>query len=147
VAFLPSLVDSRVPVANRYFGVFQDGTLKVRGLEARRRDTPPWIADTQMKMLEYLAQAPTAKDLPELIPSAFGSSTGPLGTCGAGHRWLLRQHRQSKVVEATESFHRRGAVIQRAQATGNPCNGRAVTLPVYRGQAGSLRLGPTGQPD
>ena len=37
VAFLPSRGNHRVPVPNRYFGVFQDGTLKVRGLEARRR--------------------------------------------------------------------------------------------------------------
>lgn len=46
MAFLPSRIDARVPVANRYFGVFQDGTLKLRGVEVRRRDTPPFIAQT-----------------------------------------------------------------------------------------------------
>ena len=56
VAFLPSRVNKRVPVANRYFGVFQDGSLKVRGIEARRGDTPAFIVDTQMQMLELLAQ-------------------------------------------------------------------------------------------
>jgi DNA polymerase-2 len=56
VAFLPSRVDKRVPVANRYFGVFQDGSLKVRGIEARRGDTPAFIVETQMQMLELLAQ-------------------------------------------------------------------------------------------
>ncbi len=45
VAFLPSRMDPRVPVANRYYGVFQDGSLKIRGIEARRRDTPPWVAN------------------------------------------------------------------------------------------------------
>lgn len=59
VAFLPSRVDKRVPVANRYFGVFQDGSLKVRGIEARRGDTPTFIAETQMQMLELLAQEQT----------------------------------------------------------------------------------------
>ena len=53
---------------NRYFGVFQDGTLKVRGLEARRRDTPAWIAAVQMEIIERLArveiQPPTARLLP-----------------------------------------------------------------------------------
>ena len=60
VAFLPSRLDERVPVANRYFGVFQDGSLKMRGIEARRRDTPPFIAEAQMELLELLAQAPEA---------------------------------------------------------------------------------------
>ena len=30
LAFLPSRLDSRVPVPNRYFGVFQDGSIKVQ---------------------------------------------------------------------------------------------------------------------
>ncbi len=57
VAFLPSRVNERVPVANRYFGVFQDGSVKLRGIEARRRDTPPFIAQTQLAILAALAQA------------------------------------------------------------------------------------------
>ena len=40
VAFLPSRMNKNVPVANRYFGVFQDGSLKVRGIEARRLRHP-----------------------------------------------------------------------------------------------------------
>lgn len=71
VAFLASRVDARVPVANRYFGVFQDGSLKVRGIEARRHDTPPWIKETQMTMLELLAEAPSAFDLPQYVPGAL----------------------------------------------------------------------------
>ncbi len=68
VVFLPSRVDERVPVPNRYFGVFQDGTLKVRGIEARRHDTPPWVARTQMQILEMLARAGSAAELPALLP-------------------------------------------------------------------------------
>ena len=62
VAFLPSRMDARVPVANRYFGVFQDGSLKVRGIEARRHDTPPFVAAAQMRLLEVMA-APPSPDL------------------------------------------------------------------------------------
>jgi DNA polymerase-2 len=62
MAFLASRVDARVPVANRYFGVFQDGSVKVRGIEARRRDTPPFIARTQAELLGELAHA--ARDTP-----------------------------------------------------------------------------------
>ncbi|CAG0955000.1 hypothetical protein ANRL3_00496, partial [Anaerolineae bacterium] len=36
VAFLPSRQDPQLPVANRYFGVFKDGEVKLRGIEARR---------------------------------------------------------------------------------------------------------------
>ena len=68
IVFLPSRVDSRVPVPNRYFGVFQDGEVKVRGIEARRRDTPPLIARLQIEMLEILACSPDVDHLPGYIP-------------------------------------------------------------------------------
>ncbi len=68
VAFLPSRRKSNVPVANRYFGVFQDGSLKVRGIELRRRDTPLWIAETQSEILHLLAKAPDAAVLQERLP-------------------------------------------------------------------------------
>jgi DNA polymerase-2 len=58
VAFLPSRVNAHVPVANRYFGVFQDGSLKMRGIEARREDTPAFISHLQVEMLERLAIVP-----------------------------------------------------------------------------------------
>jgi DNA polymerase II len=68
VAFLPSRVDERVPVPNRYFGVFQDGSLKIRGIEARRRDTPLFIVETQMAILELMAHAPRANELSSYLP-------------------------------------------------------------------------------
>jgi DNA polymerase II len=68
VAFLPSRVDERLPVANRYFGVFQDGSLKMRGIEARRSDTAPFIAQAQLDMLERMAQVSSASELPGCLP-------------------------------------------------------------------------------
>jgi DNA polymerase-2 len=68
VAFLPSRVDARVPVANRYFGVFQDGSLKLRGVEARRGDTPPWIARRQTALIEALAAMPGETAGPGCLP-------------------------------------------------------------------------------
>ena len=64
VAFLPSRVDERLPVPNRYFGVFQDGSTKARGIDLRRRDSAPWVADTQREMLRCLARAETPAALP-----------------------------------------------------------------------------------
>ena len=84
VAFLPSRVDERVPVGNRYFGVFQDGSIKVRGLEARRRDTPPWVAETQMALIQHLALAPDASRLPEYLPGAVDIVRGALARLRQG---------------------------------------------------------------
>jgi DNA polymerase-2 len=70
VVFLPSRVNERLPVPNRYFGVFQDGSIKVRGIEARRRDTAAFIAETQMGLLKILARAPDADALKDVLPQA-----------------------------------------------------------------------------
>jgi len=71
VAFLPSRMDERVPVANRYFGAFQDGSLKMRGIETRRTDTPPFIARMQVELLERMAKVESAEELPGLLPELY----------------------------------------------------------------------------
>jgi DNA polymerase-2 len=68
IAFLSSRPDPRVPVANRYFGLFQNGTWKVRGIELRRDDTSKWIKGIQREMLGLLAVAPDAGKLSEQLP-------------------------------------------------------------------------------
>jgi DNA polymerase-2 len=68
VAFLPSRVDARIPVPNRYFGVFQSGEIKVRGIELRRHDTPDFIKELQQLMLDILARAPDAEQARDLLP-------------------------------------------------------------------------------
>ena len=71
VAFPPSRMDRRNSVPNRYFGVFQDGSIKVRGIEYRRRDTPPFIKETQMEVLRILAKAETLGETRTKLPEAF----------------------------------------------------------------------------
>ena len=71
VAFLPSKTDARIPIANRYFGVFQSGEIKVRGIEARRRDTPIWIAAVQKEMIALLGRARNKAELSDCIQEAF----------------------------------------------------------------------------
>ncbi len=55
IVFLPSVQQEGRPVPNRYYGVFQDGTLKYRGLMCRRRDTPPLVRRAQEALLARLA--------------------------------------------------------------------------------------------
>ena len=71
IVFLPSKRHPNVPVLNRYYGVRNDGKLKVRGLEVRRRDTPKFVYDAQMEMLNVLASADDSKSFVETIPSAL----------------------------------------------------------------------------
>ncbi|MFH2102314.1 MAG: DNA polymerase domain-containing protein [Chloroflexota bacterium] len=102
VAFLPSRLDGRVPVANRYFGVFQDGSVKARGIELRRRDTPLFIADLQQRMLEVMARAPDAAALPEQLPELYALIRRSLADLRAGRvrldRMLVTQ-RLSRMLE------------------------------------------------
>ncbi len=71
VAFLPSRMDERVPVPNRYFGVFQDGSLKMRGIEVRRHDTPTWVSDVQMQIIDTLVQAANVDDRSTYLPKVL----------------------------------------------------------------------------
>ncbi len=68
IAFLSSRLDERMAVANRYFGVFQDGSLKYRGIAARRKDTPPWVAEAQLEILDALAHSPQTTTCPPRLP-------------------------------------------------------------------------------
>ena len=63
IAFLPSEINSHLPVLNRYFGVFEDGNLKVRGIETRRHDTPLLLSQCQNEILEILAQGNSISDI------------------------------------------------------------------------------------
>jgi DNA polymerase-2 len=68
LCFMPSKQDPRRPVATRYFGVFEDGSLKVRGIACRRRDTPPFVRRAQEALLAKMAEAVTPDDLMALKP-------------------------------------------------------------------------------
>jgi DNA polymerase-2 len=57
IAFVPSRMAPGVAVANRYFGLFDTGEMKTRGLEVRRSDTPPLVKKMQAEMLRALASA------------------------------------------------------------------------------------------
>jgi DNA polymerase elongation subunit (family B) len=71
IVFLPSKVHPNVPVLNRYYGVKEDGSIKVRGLEIRRRDTPKFVCDAQMEMIKALSSADNARSFVEKIPDAL----------------------------------------------------------------------------
>jgi DNA polymerase elongation subunit (family B) len=75
IAFLPSRMHEDVPVLNRYFGIFEDGTMKVRGIELRRRDSIKVVTDCQSELLQLFAKGETLEEARRLIPDAIRTVT------------------------------------------------------------------------
>ncbi len=71
IAFLPSKMHPSIGVLNRYFGVIQDDKVKVRGIEARRRDTPRFVYNAQIEMIDVLASADNSVQFAKKIPEAL----------------------------------------------------------------------------
>jgi len=71
VVFLPSKVHTELPVLNRYYGVFRDGKVKMRGIEYRRRDAPPIIKQCQRDMINCLASARSREEFLARLPEAL----------------------------------------------------------------------------
>jgi DNA polymerase-2 len=68
VVFFPSKQNIHRSVPNRYFGVFQDQTLKIRGVAIRRDDTPAFVSQAQMQILNLLVIPSEPTDaLPDII--------------------------------------------------------------------------------
>jgi DNA polymerase-2 len=51
IVFDSSKTNPKLPALNRYFGVFEDGAIKARGIETRRHDTPQLFIDFQNELL------------------------------------------------------------------------------------------------
>ena len=71
VGFLPSKTKPTLSVPNRFLGVFHSGAVKIRGLEVRRSDTPPFVNAAQTRMIEVLSQAKNIKDYEARIPQVI----------------------------------------------------------------------------
>ena len=70
IVFLPSR-EKRIGVMNRYYGLFDSGELKVRGVELRRSDSPELIKKAQQAMLSELSRASNAEEFYAMIPKAI----------------------------------------------------------------------------
>ncbi|HYR24665.1 MAG TPA: DNA polymerase domain-containing protein, partial [Aquabacterium sp.] len=138
VAFLPSRVDGRVPVANRYFGVFQDGSIKARGIEARRRDTPVFIGEVQMELLEWLAKAASADELERYVPGAFKLLRYRLAQLAEGkvpsEKLLVGQKLSRKLEEYKDPSPAARAAAQLAAAGKTSAAGQRIYFLWLRGQ-------------
>ena len=71
ICFPPSRMNDQIATVTNYFGVYQDGSYKMRGIEARRHNTPPFIKETQIGLIKILAQAETLEKTVLYLPEAF----------------------------------------------------------------------------
>ncbi|MEK6566324.1 MAG: DNA polymerase domain-containing protein, partial [Bacteroidota bacterium] len=63
ILFPASKQDPAITTANRYTGWYRHGEVKIRGIEARRHDTPKFIKHMQARMLDCMS---TAKNVSEV---------------------------------------------------------------------------------
>jgi DNA polymerase elongation subunit (family B) len=70
IVFLPSK-ETGVGALTRYYGLFENGTVKVRGIELRQHNTPVFLKDAQQGMLEVFKQARIAEEFRALIPKSL----------------------------------------------------------------------------
>jgi len=140
VAFLPSRLDARVPVPNRYFGVFQSGEIKARGIELRRRDTPAFVRETQQALLEALATAPDVESLPALLDEAWALVRKRLADLKAGRvpvEKLIVRQTLSRELERYRSPSPAAVAAQQLAGTGkNLRPGQSVRLVYTLGRPG-----------
>lgn len=71
IGFLPSRTDPRMPVPNQFVGLFESGSLKIRGLEVRRSDASRFVKQAQTEILECLRRARTVAQLRGCAPSVL----------------------------------------------------------------------------
>ena len=71
IVFLPSKLHPNIGVLNRYYGVMESGKVKTRGIEIRKRDTPKFVYDAQMEMINELSSAQNSNEFNQNIPQAL----------------------------------------------------------------------------
>jgi DNA polymerase-2 len=70
ILFLPSQAEPEIPTLNHYWGIKTDGTIKVRGIELRRRDIPNIIKKAQKDFINVFKTVTSATQFKKKIPQA-----------------------------------------------------------------------------
>jgi len=68
IVFLPSRAEPDIPALSHYWGIKNDGEIKVRGIEVRRRDTPKIVKDAQYAFIDVFQGVKTVEEFMRRIP-------------------------------------------------------------------------------
>jgi len=139
IAFAPSRTASEVAVANRYFGLFENGEMKLRGLEVRRSDMPPIVKSMQAEMLLVLSHAANAEEYRLKEPELMGILNKYLAEVRSGKvsaENLVISRKMSKNPADYKTNTAMAAASKALAAAGvNPQPGERVDLVIVDSQA------------
>ena len=68
IVFDSSKTNSELPALNRYFGVFENGEIKARGIETRRHDTPQLFIKFQDELLQAMSTKNCIDEIVKSLP-------------------------------------------------------------------------------
>jgi len=123
----------------------------VRGIAARRRDTAPFIAETQMGLLRHLAQASDLESLPAVLPAALAYLQTQARQLQAGRVPLtellisVKLHREARRYRVKSSVAKAAIQLRAAGKTLKP--GQRIRLLFTRGEPGVWAWDQPAYPD
>jgi DNA polymerase-2 len=107
ILFPASKMDPEITTANRYVGWYQHGDIKIRGIEARRRDTPKFIKTMQSEMLNRMSGARNVEEVRALAPDLLEIVRGAVALLRSGKAnpmdLVLRRHITKEADEYTNN--------------------------------------------
>ncbi|WP_144729295.1 DNA polymerase domain-containing protein [Candidatus Nitrosocosmicus arcticus] len=72
IVFDSSKINPGLPALNRYFGVFEDGAIKMRGIETRRHDTPQLFVNFQEELMKIMSAYNNIHEITKSLPILEG---------------------------------------------------------------------------
>lgn len=84
-AFLSSRQNPNLSVANRFYGIAENGEHKIRGVVLRRGDICAFIADIQRQVIQILAKETNSARLADLLPEVLALVQDQLGLLKNGN--------------------------------------------------------------
>ncbi len=129
IVFLPCKSNG-VGALNRYYGLFEDGRLKIRGIDVRKHDCTGLVADMQQDLLSHFSKASDSQQFIELISSALDIVDGYVEAARSGTvplDKLLMTKRISQGLGDYQQFNDSVAALQQLNHEGFEVNpGEAV---------------------
>ena len=113
IAFAPCR-DAERGALNRYFGKDREGEFKIRGIECRQRNTPPYVKDCQRELLEVVDET---RD-PEAVCDHFARQCHRLRTGAVDPEDLIVRTTPSKDREEYSQYTTTVAALERADRQG-----------------------------
>jgi DNA polymerase elongation subunit (family B) len=132
-----------VGALNRYYGALEDGTVKVRGIELRRRDTPDFLRWAQQDMIDVLVTADDPDDFAAKAPEALRALRRRADQLREGDvppEALLFTTSPSKELDEYQQMNASAAALRQLREEGvNSQPGRSVQYLVSDASSGDWR--------